>query len=224
MVPCWKRSSRSVRILTRRLGSSGSATGGACRSLLIFICSRDGRMGASWRRVAAPVLLLVLAAALAPVPWAAAGTASDPEVTDPAGDQAVDRGMVPTVPGVNDPPFDDVDVTAAYVAEAGALTRITVQTTAGWTTGSMTLTFNVTSGPTSLPSSAGTTRAFTAQLNGTTVSGVNGTASTTTDGLRIDVPTAALGAVGGDLLADLRIATTRTDPGNLQGVAQDEQT
>jgi hypothetical protein len=181
------------------------------------------RMGASWRRVAAPVLLLLLAAALAPVP-AAAGSASDPEVTDAAGDQAIDRGTLPVVPGVNDAPFDDVDVTAAYVAETGGTTRITVQTTAGWTTGSMTLTFNVTSGPTSLPSSAGTARAFTVQLNGTVVSGVNGTASTTTDGLRIDLPTSALGAVGGDLLTDLTIATTRTDPGNLQGVTQDDQT
>lgn len=189
----------------------------------IYMLSR-ARMGASWRRVAAPVLLLLLAAALAPVPPAAAGSASDPEVADAAGDQAIDRGALPVVPGVNDQPFDDVDLTAAYVTEAGAATRITVQTTAGWTTGSMTLTFNVTSGPTSLPSSLGTARAFTVQLNGTAVSGVNGTASTTTDGLRIDLPTSALGAVGGDLLADLRISTTRTDPGNLQGVSQDDQT
>jgi hypothetical protein len=173
------------------------------------------------------VLLLVLAAALAPLPPAAAGTASDPEVTDPAGDQAVDNGPVPVpVPGVNDQSFDDVDVTAAYVAEFGALTRIVVQTTAGWTTGSMTLAFNVTKGPTSLPSSTATVagRAFTVRLNGTAVSGANGTAAATTDGLRIDLPTASLGAVGGDLLTGLAVATARTDTGNLDGVTQDDQT
>ena len=52
--------------------------------------------------------------------------------------------------------FDDVDVTAAFVTEFGPLTRIVVQTTAGWTTGTMAVTFNVTRGPTSLPSSTAT--------------------------------------------------------------------
>src|SRR5687767_500966 len=106
MVPCWKRSSSSLRIFTRRLKSSGSATRGACRSLLIFIWPRRPRMGASWRRGSAAALLLVLAAALAPA--VQAGSASDPEVTDPAGDQAVQEGDVPAVPGVNDEAFDDV--------------------------------------------------------------------------------------------------------------------
>jgi hypothetical protein len=178
-------------------------------------------MGASWRR-AAPVLLLALAAA-----WslpASAGTAEDPEVTDPAGDQAVTQGALPvTVPGVNDEAFDDVDVLAAYVAEFGPSTRIVVQTAAGWTTGSMTLAFNLTKGPDSLPSSTAAGRSFTVHVNGTTVAGVNGTAATTTDGLRIDIPTEALGAVGGDVLAGLSIATARTDPGNLADLEQDDQ-
>lgn len=184
-------------------------------------------MGASWRRFAAPALLLVLVAAAAPLPLAAAGTASDPEVTDPAGDQAVNNGPVPVpVPGVNDQAFDDVDVVGAFVSEFGPLTRVTVQTTAGWTTGSMVLTFNVTKGPTSLPSStASTPRPVTVYVNGTDVAGINGSAAATTDGLRIEFrTTTALGAVGGDLLADLAITTARTDTGNLQDLGQDDQT
>src|ERR1051326_6967899 len=102
IVPCWKRSSSSVRMRMRRLVSSGSATAAACRSLLIFICPRQGWMGASWRPGAAAVLLLL---ALAAAPVAHAGTAQDPELTDPPGDQTIDRGAVPTVPNVNQPDF-----------------------------------------------------------------------------------------------------------------------
>jgi hypothetical protein len=171
------------------------------------------------------VLLLVLAAAWAP-PLALAGSAADPELIDPAGDQAVDEGTVPIVPGVNDVDFGDVDVVAAFVGEFGNVTRITVQTTAGWTSGSMTLGFAVFRGPTSLPSSTATAlgQSFIVFVNGTTVAGVNGTAALTPDGLRIDLSSAALGAVGGDLLSNLSINTTRTDPGTLQGVTQDDQT
>ncbi|HUR25736.1 MAG TPA: hypothetical protein VM327_06970 [Candidatus Thermoplasmatota archaeon] len=182
-------------------------------------------MGASWRRGSAAALLLVLAAALA-APAGMAGSAAAPEVTDPADDQEVDDGSVPILPGVNDVDFGDVDILAAFVSEFGDLTRLTVQTTSGWTTGSMILSFNITSGPTSLPSSqaiAAGTR-FTVYVNGTTVGGVAGSAAATTDGLRVDLRTGALGAVGGDVLADLTITTTRTDPGKLQGVPQDDQT
>lgn len=179
-------------------------------------------MGASWGHLGAAALFL-LAAALAPP--VLAGTATDPEVTDPAGDQTVNRGTVPVLPGVNDDDFGDVDVVAAFVGEFGNLTRITVQTTKGWTTGgSMTLAFTVDTGPTSLAASTASGQSFTVFVNGTAVAGVNGTAAVTTDGLRIDVPTAALGAVGGDLLSNLTLTAKRTDPGNLQGVAQDDQT
>jgi hypothetical protein len=181
-------------------------------------------MGASWRCLGAAALLLVLAAASAPPAWA--GTAADPEVTDPAGDQDIDTGTVPVVPGFNDETFDDVDVVAAYVAEFAGLTRITVATTAAWdTAGTMTVAFSVDPGPTSLPGSTATGQAFTLYVNGTAVAGVaNGTAATTAEGLRIDVPTANLGAVGGDLLANLTITTARTDTGLLQDVPEDDQT
>jgi hypothetical protein len=181
-------------------------------------------MGASWRRLGAAALLLVLAAALAaPAGWA--GSAADPEVSDAAGDQAIDRGDVPVlpVPGINDDDFGDIDVVAAYVGEFGNLTRITVQTTEGWTTGSMVLAFTVSAGPTSLPGSTASGQAFTVFVNGTAVAGINGSAAATTDGLRIDLPTAALGATGGDLLSGLSLNTSRTDAGNL-GLAQDDQT
>ncbi|MHB1262670.1 MAG: hypothetical protein ACYC2H_13265 [Thermoplasmatota archaeon] len=179
-------------------------------------------MGASWRRLAAPLLLLVLATAWAPP--AQAGSAADPEVIDPADDEAVDEGSVPVIPGLNDVDFGDIDVVAAFVSEFGDLTRITVQTSSGWTTGSLVMSFSVAPGPTSLPGSTASGTKFTIFVNGTAVGGINGTAATTTDGLRIDVPTARLGAIGGDLLVGLSLNTSRTDPGNLQGVTQDDQT
>ncbi|MHB1262744.1 MAG: hypothetical protein ACYC2H_13635 [Thermoplasmatota archaeon] len=181
-------------------------------------------MGASWRRLAAPLLLLALTAALAPQP-AHAGSAADPEVTDPAGDEAVDEGSVPIIPGLNDVDFGDIDVVAAFVTEFANLTRITVQTSAGWTTGSLVMSFGVAPGPTSLPGSTASGAAFTLYVNGTAVAGMAGaTAATTTEGLRIDLPTARVGAIGGDLLQGLTLNTSRTDPGNLQGVTQDDQT
>lgn len=181
-------------------------------------------MGASWRSLAAPVLLLVLAAAWAPLP-AQAGSASDPELTDPAGDEAVDEGSVPVIPGLNDVDFGDIDVVAAFVSEFGNLTRITVQTSSGWSTGSLVMSFRVGPGATSLPGSTASGAAFTVHVNGTAVAGVAGaSAATTTDGLRIDLPTTGLGAIGGDLLLGLSLNTSRTDPGNLQGIAQDDQT
>src|SRR5688500_14075680 len=224
MVPCWKRSSSSVRILTRRLESSGSATVVACRSLLIFICSPTARMGASWGRHGAAALLLMLAAALAPVP-AQAGSPDDPEVTDPAGDQTVQEGDVPVVPGVNDEAFDDVDVVAAYVTQFSGLTRITVATTAGWSNdGSMVLGFTIDAGATSLAGSTASGQAFTVFVNGTAVEGGSGTAATTAEGLRIDLETAALGAIGGDLLSNLTITTSRTEDGFLVDLDPDDQT
>jgi hypothetical protein len=181
-------------------------------------------MGASWRRLGAALLLVLVA--LAAAPPAHAGTAQDPEVTDPAGDQAIDRGSVPTFPGVNEANFDDVDLVSAYVTEFGNLTRIVVQTTAGWGSGTMTVGFTIAKGPTSLPASTATSAgtAFLLTLNGTHIDGVaNATSATTPDGLRIDLPSKTIGATGGDLLTNLTLTTARTDPGNLQGVTQDDQ-
>ena len=110
-------------------------------------------MGASWRPGAA-ALLLLLAAALA-APAARAGSAQDPEVTDAAGDQAIDRGTVPTVPSVNEPSFDDVDVVAAWFQAGHVIDcvgepkttcpplQLVVKTTAAWGSGSMAITFKV---------------------------------------------------------------------------------
>jgi len=194
-------------------------------------------MGASWRPGTA-ALLLALAAALAILPPAAfAGTEAAPELTDPAGDQEVAAGPL-ILPGVNDEAFDDVDLVAAWAEERASgcvgatadtcpAATLVVQTTAGWTTGTMTVTFTVKQGPTSLPSStaseAGTP--FTLTVTGATVSGLaNATVANGADGLRITLPLSKLGAVGGDLLADLGISTTRTDPGTVQGADQDDQT
>ena len=194
-------------------------------------------MGASWRPGAA-ALLLVLASALGFLPAASAGTAAAPELTDPAGDQAVDSGTVPVLPGVNEETFDDVDLIAAWVEErqhdcAGQAeatcpaATLVVQTTAGWASGTMTVAFTVKRGPQSLPASTATAAGtpFTLTLNGTAVSGLdNASAANAADGLRITLPLAGLGATGGDVLSGLTLSTTRTDGGLLVDVPQDDQT
>ena len=192
-------------------------------------------MGASWRCLGAAALLLVLAAASAPPAWA--GSAADPEVVDPAGDETVDEGSVPIIPGFNEPEFGDVDVVAAWLEEPAVhdcvgdangtcpAAFLTVQTTSGWTTGSMAVTFTVGKGPTSFADSSANGQAFSLTINGTTVDGLEGAAAANTpDGLRVRLPRPKLGAVGGDVLSNLTISTTRTDTGLFQDVDQDDQT
>jgi hypothetical protein len=192
-------------------------------------------MGASWRCLGAAALLLVLAAAGAPP--ASAGSAADPEVVDPAGDEAVETGDVPIIPGFNEPDFADVDIVAAWLEEpagqdCGADANgtcpaafLTVRTTGGWTTGSMAVAFSVAKGPTSLPGSTASGQAFALTINGTIVAGLEGaTAANTPDGLRVRLPLPKLGAIGGDVLHNLTVSTTRTDTGLLQDVEQDDQT
>lgn len=193
-------------------------------------------MGASWRPGAA-ALLLVLAAALVP-PAAMAGSAAAPELSDPAGDQAVDAGPL-VLGGFNDDAMDDVDLVAAWLEErtidctgeaAGTCPRVTlvVQTTAGWRPdGTMTVGFAVKKGPASLPQSTATEAgtAFTLTVAGTTVTGIdNATAVSGADGLRISLPMPKLGATGGDLLTGLAISTSRFSDGTLQDVDADDQT
>jgi hypothetical protein len=189
-------------------------------------------MGASWRPGSA-ALLLLLATAWAPA--AQAGSAEAPELTDPAGDQAGAAGPI-VVGGVNDDAFDDVDLVAAWLEERtldcvgaanGTCPTVTlvVQTSAGWGTGSMVVSFAIARGPTSLPGSTASGQAFTLYVNGTTVEGLaNATAANAPDGLHLTLPLPQLGAVGGDVLTGLTLSTSRFDDGTLQGVALDDQT
>lgn len=180
------------------------------------------------RSRAAVVLLLVLAA------WAPpgqAGSAAAPELSDPADDQARSGGLSgqpvpPVLPGVNDDRFEDVDVTAAWFSQPRGDIILTVATTQGWTTGTLTATFRIEKGPTSYANSTASGQEVTVIVTGTAVTGVdNATASVSTEGLEVRMPASRLGAVGGDLLAGLNLTTSRTSTaGTPDPVTQDDVT
>lgn len=173
-------------------------------------------------RLRAAVVLLLVAAACAPP--ADAGSAQDPELTDPAGDQAVDRTIPAGVPQLSDDAFDDIDIVAAWFeqaradcagdAEPGCLgLGLVVATTGAWTsTSKLTATFRLLRTQDSYAHSTANGQLVTLNVTGSSVTGVaNATAAVTPEGLRIALPT--LGAVGGDQLAGLNLSTSRTDPG-----------
>lgn len=175
---------------------------------------------------AATVLLLVLAAC-APSAWA--GTADDPDLQDPAGDQAIDgpysSAGVPTLPVVNPDTFDDIDLVSAWFQQgrsdcvgAAPMTCpsvvLTVTTSAAWSGGTLNATFQLQKGPTSYANSTAAGQTFSVLVQGTSVSGIpNATAAVTPAGLEVRIPLPRLGAVGGDQLTGLALATTRTNVG-----------
>ncbi len=174
----------------------------------------------------AALLLLVLACAL-PAPAAAQdapahinlGTAY--RIDDPAGDVAVSAD--PLVSQVVTPPaFSDVDLRTVHVYEdfgpAGDQPSDLdlLVTTAGaiQDAAAFQVSFNITRGPTSLPTSTASGRGFNFSATPTAV----GSSSA-----RVTVPRAVLGAVGGDLLTNLTVTATRFDGGDLP-VPQDDST
>ncbi|HLF15815.1 MAG TPA: hypothetical protein VI796_00035, partial [Candidatus Thermoplasmatota archaeon] len=170
-------------------------------------------------------IAVTFALAFTLVPTALAGTAEQPEVSDPASDQTVVRG--PLVLPPNEDAFDDVDIVAAWAGpEADGAVLISVATTAEGTDATATvLEFSVASGPTSLYSSTANGTRYTVYVNGTAAEGVAGvTAAQNGAVLELEVPLASIGAVGGDLLDGLVVSRSRADAGDLPDPAtQDDQ-
>lgn len=193
-------------------------------------------------RLRAVLVLLLVAAAWAPAGHA--GSSTDPEVTDAAGDQAVsgDVSGIPSpvpIPGVNDDDFGDIDITAAWFVQGHAVDCVgeapltcpkmglVVATSEAWTTGTLTATFKLVKGPTSYANSTAAGQGFTLTVQGTSVTGIeNATASVTPDGLEVRFPVPRLGSVGGDMLTGLNLTTSRTNPGAIPatGATQDDYT
>lgn len=176
-------------------------------------------------RLRVAVVLLVVAASL-PAAWA--GTAEAPELTDPADDQAVDGPFtqLPGLPVLTDDDFADIDLTAAWFDTPRVIDcvgdheldcpilTISVATSAGWTSGTLMGSFTVERGPTSYATSTASGQTVSFNVSGTQVTGVeNARASVGPDGLTLVMGLGRVGAVGGDRLTNLTLATTRTDPG-----------
>lgn len=184
----------------------------------------------------AAVVLLLVCAALPPL--ASAGTPDDPELTDAAGDQVITRTLPGGLPQLSDDDFDDIDITAAWIGQrvvdcvsAPPLDcpplRITIQTTAAWTTGTLTGSFRMERGPTSYAATNASGQTISFTVTGTTVTGVaNATASNGVDGLEVRLPIPRLGLVGGDLVTNLTLTATRTNPGTITdpSFTQDDST
>jgi len=165
-------------------------------------------------------ILGLLFVALLALPTGLAGSPDDPELIDPAGDQAVTAGPLVLSPSS----FDDVDIVAAWFQDDGTQVMLSVQTTAAFS-GDMTAAFAVVHGPASVFGSTANGTLFTITATGTTATGVD-SVTATQDGsvLTFTMPRASLGASGGDVLRGLVISTSRSDEGTLPSPAtQDDE-
>lgn len=174
----------------------------------------------------AALLLLVLACALlspAAAQDAPAHISLDAayRLDDPASDVAVTGD--PIVGQVVTPPaFSDIDLRTVHVYQdfgpagdqAGNLVVLLTTAEAIQDAASFQVSFNLTRGPTSLPTSTATGRGFNFSATPTAAGSLSA---------RIVVPQDALGAVGGDLLTNLTVTATRFDGGDLP-VSQDDST
>ncbi len=167
------------------------------------------------RRCTVLVLLTLL------VTPAMAGTASDPEVTDPRGDQTV------TISGglaVLDPShdFNETDITAAWMTDDNRTLRIHVATNEPIDDGNASVviqaTFTINKGPNSLPNTTASGQSFEARVNSTlnTTGPANTTASIAGNVTTISIPFASINATGGDEVRSLVIETAGQHTGRVE--------
>lgn len=164
------------------------------------------------RPVLAPALLLALLLAAAPL--VPAGSAEDPEIDDPEGDEEVacDGTLCPVAQGTGDPPdFSDVDLLAAWVTENDATFAFVITATGDvqGDTGT-TLSFTHVQDPDGASGSTGYEVVLT---GGDLEDGApNGTsAAVAGDTLTVTFDRTELSVSPGDLLQDLVVSRTRTE-------------
>ena len=145
-----------------------------------------------------------------------AGTPEQPEVTDPAGDQAYDRGdLVGVIPLIEALGFNDTDVLRAWVTEDAGAVSVAVETAAAGTeTTLMNVSFAIAPGPGSV---AGSTADGTRHhLNATGMTLADGAPAGATveragNVTYFNFTRDSVGASGGDELQDLVIETSNSD-------------
>ena len=174
------------------------------------------------RRTTAFLLCLLLA-----LPAASAGTQSDPEITDPAGDrqETDDAGPLDT-----DFEFPDVDLLAIWITQPDdATVAFHVQTEApAEDDTSFALSFEVAAGPDSVFGSTANGTSYTIESTGTTLDAGPATdASQDGDVVTFTVPRTAIGASGGDIIENMVVSTSRSareDPTTCPAPLCQEQT
>lgn len=151
------------------------------------------------------------------VPLVGAGTAINPELTDPAGDSAQVIDCVPPscldgVYSANPAAADQVDILAAWFTVDGELLNISLQTAAQQDDSVLTaIEFDVESTPFS--DGANLTRnTVNLEAQGTTpTTGTNATWMRNGTVLTVSVPMKDVGVYAGDRLVNLRASTSRTE-------------
>ncbi|MHB8634496.1 MAG: hypothetical protein ACYDBQ_11130 [Thermoplasmatota archaeon] len=157
---------------------------------------------------------------------------SNPQVTDPAGDVKATGGL-PAAPPTplpsplprGSPDWSDIDLLQGNVFESPGSVHVLVQTVAPLSaTATLAVRFTLDHGPQSVYGSTAHASAFVLKVvNHTLVASPAGSAvvfnGTFTD---ITVPRASLSASGGDVIANLTLATNRTDNGGTP-ITQDDQ-
>ncbi|MEK6985049.1 MAG: hypothetical protein AABX89_01530 [Candidatus Thermoplasmatota archaeon] len=175
------------------------------------------------------IVAVALLVALAPVGATSHGTVS--LVTDPADDQVVAPNPCLST---NQPAFEGADllgITLSLVGDVAGPTlqdvyTLTIATTAAIPESQVTtLSFQLSKGPTSLPTSAADGAVRTLTFQGTAPPGGKGRVNTGPSGLSYSFEASDLGAVGGDLLHNVSAATSDLDEGALPApLTQDDCT
>ena len=153
------------------------------------------------------VAVLVLLCAASSLPLCAAQATPVVLVADAAGDHNPTSGPLVTTP----PALDNVDILQVSASQPTAGTLELAVTTKAPASASenVTLNFTVRRGATSLPNSTATATgtAFSVLYHDGAVSGLPGaTAAVDTNDLRFTIPMSLIGAVGGDVLANVSVA------------------
>ncbi len=165
--------------------------------------------------------LAALLAAVLLAPGVSAGSASDPELTDPAGDADTTISCAPPcVQGVTYNPdagaVDRVDITAVWVEEFGPRYAVIVQTAGtGDDATEINVEFTVEAGPTSVFDSTANGTTVAASATGTTLGAAPANTTLVRDGdlLRFNFTRADTGVSGGDLLTNLVADASHTSSG-----------
>lgn len=157
-------------------------------------------------------LVLLFALLLVAPTWA--GDASDPELSDPAGDQSETEPGPGDELGIGeDHDFADIDLIAAWISEVDDATfTISVQTSADLLANSALLvSFDVTKGNNSVFNSTADGATITLQSEGTAMTSGPATVSVTGSIATFTVLRADVGASGGDVLANLEVSSSRSE-------------
>ncbi|MCA1819108.1 MAG: hypothetical protein LC620_03505 [Halobacteriales archaeon] len=171
-----------------------------------------GPMGATPPRSCRAIAVVLLVVAVGVAVPVHAQTEAEPLVTDPTGDQQASNGQLVAQP----PPWDNVDVLSisALQPSPGLLVLALTTKAAATATENVTLNLTVARGPSSLPNSTTAGIGYSMLYHNGVLSGLPGASASAAGAvLSFSIPLSAIGAVGGDVVTDVRVEAEDFSPG-----------